>query len=104
MRDHAVRRPARRGTAADFPGPRDELHLAAARSRVALDVMDEVLVEIGYPVPPCAGRRCAREWFGTRERAEGGHAMHVAVPLVHEHRATIFARHPGVHREGVGGT
>src|SRR5206468_4007720 len=45
--------------------------------------------------------RSAGEWFGTRERAEGGHAVHVALRVADEERAAVLARHPGIHREGV---
>src|SRR5262245_12668811 len=101
MGDHAVRRLERRSTASDFPGPRDEFDLAAAGSRMALDVMDEILVEIRNPVPGRARRRRAGEWLATRERAEGTHAVHVALAVTDEQRTAVLAGHPGIHREGV---
>src|SRR5204862_5797854 len=100
MCDHAVRYRARWGATADFPGPRDELDIADARPRVALDVVDEILVEIGYPMPLPARRR-AGERLGTRERAEGGHAVDVIVRVTDEQRTAIFAGHPAIHREGI---
>src|SRR5947208_9513687 len=101
MRDHAVRCHEWCSAAPDLPGPGDEVDLAAARSRMALDVVDEILVEVRNPMPPGARRGCAGEWLGTRERAEGGHTAHVALSVTDEQRTAVLTGHPGIHREGV---
>src|SRR3954447_26522858 len=99
MRDHAIRRLERCGASSYLPCPRDELDIALAGSRVALDIADEILVEILNPTLPRA--RCAGEWLGTRERAEGGHTMHRALSVTDEQCTRVPAGHPRIHREGV---